>query len=85
MSGTNTTTPGPRRIGTADLTGRLGVSRMTIDRWIKAGRFPRPHFIGEKRAWFVGEIEAWEAHEMARAANPENRSRPRNLPTPTAG
>ncbi len=81
MSSNPASTTGPRRIQIAELEQRLGVHRATIRRWQRAGAFPAPHFVGEHRAWFVGEIEAWEAHRMADLA--VNRRGARNL-HPTA-
>ena len=76
-------TAGPRRIGISELEERLGVERTTLYRWYSAvpPRFPAPHYIGERRAWFVGEIEAWEAHRMADQAT--GRRGARNLAATT--
>jgi predicted DNA-binding transcriptional regulator AlpA len=73
------TTPTPRRIGIAEVERRLGVERTTIWRWYRAGKFPAPHYLGERRAWFLGEIEAWEAHRMAALADPAQRRAARRL------
>lgn len=67
----------PARIGIAALKLRLGRDGSTIFRWYKAGAFPAPHYIGERRAWFVHEVEAWEREQMARP--PEARRGARNL------
>lgn len=56
------------RLGIAELERRLGVERSTIYRWYRAGKFPEPHFLMERRVWFLGEIEAWERQQMARPA-----------------
>jgi predicted DNA-binding transcriptional regulator AlpA len=56
-----------RRVGIAELEQRLGVDRSTIWRWYRAGKFPAPHFLGERRAWFLAEVEAWELQRMARS------------------
>lgn len=50
-----------QRIGIADLEKRLRVHRSTIGVWYRTKRFPRPHYIGKRRKWFLAEIEAWEA------------------------
>lgn len=76
MRNTRETTPGPRRIGIAELEQRLGVHRATIRRWHRAGGLPAPHYVGEHRAWFVGEIEAWEARRMADQAGKQRGPRP---------
>lgn len=69
----------PRRIGIAELMRRLGRDSSTIWRWYMANppRFPRPHYIGERRAWWLHEVEAWEREQMARPA--EARRGARNL------
>ncbi len=77
MSTNRNDTHAPRRIGTRELVLRLGRTRMTIDRWIAAGRFPKPHYIGERRAWFLADVEAWEREQMARPR--EARRGARNL------
>lgn len=58
----------PRRIGISELEARTGVERSTLYRWYKAGKLPAPHYLGERRVWFVAEIEAWEARRMAEQA-----------------
>jgi predicted DNA-binding transcriptional regulator AlpA len=65
----------PRRVGIAELEQRLGRDRVTIWRWYRAGKFPAPHYLGERRCWFAHELEAWEAAEMARPAEARRCSR----------
>ncbi|WP_242352404.1 AlpA family transcriptional regulator [Anaeromyxobacter sp. SG64] len=79
MTSTSSNTPGPRRLGIAEVEARLGVDRTTIWRWYRAGKFPAPHYLGERRSWFLGEIEAWEARRMAALASPDARRGARNL------
>ena len=58
-----------KRIGTAKLAERLDVDRTTIERWIKAKRIPTPHYVCDNRkAWWLHEIEAWEAKRMRELA-----------------
>lgn len=57
------------RVGVRDLESRLGLDRATIWRWYRAGKFPAPHYLADKRVWFLSEIEAWEAAQMARPAS----------------
>jgi predicted DNA-binding transcriptional regulator AlpA len=57
---------GPRRIGIAELETRLGVNRATVYRWYRAGSFPKPHFIGNRRAWWLHEVAAWEDSRVGR-------------------
>lgn len=47
------------RIGIAEVEKRVGRERSTIGRWIREGRFPRPLWIGTRRAWDLAEVEAW--------------------------
>ena len=42
----------------------IGVSRMTLYRWIKKGKFPAPSKIESRNAWFLHEIEQWQAEKM---------------------
>lgn len=58
---TNSEKPSPRRINIKNVEARVGASRSTIWRWCKSGSFPMPHYIGRRRAWWLHEIEAWEA------------------------
>ena len=57
------------RLMIAAIEQRTGYSRTTIWRKVRRGEFPAPHYIGERRAWWLDEIEAWEAAEMARPAS----------------
>ena len=42
-----------------DLAQRYGVSRISIWRWAKAGKFPKPRKIGKNTSrWSADEIEA---------------------------
>lgn len=67
------------RLGVRDLEARLGIDRSTIWRWYRAGKFPAPHYISERRSWWLHEIEAWE---QVRLATP--RSGATNLTAKTA-
>lgn len=68
---------GPRRIGIRELETRLGVNRATVYRWYRAGVFPKPHYIGDRRVWWLHEVMAWEESRVARpaAARQNNLSR----------
>ena len=72
----------PRRLGIAELEQRLGRNRVTIWRWCRDGRLPRPHYLGERRCWFEADIAAWEVAEMARPA--AGRRGARNFTAPPA-
>ena len=55
-----------RIIRTEDLTSRLGLSRATIFRNVKAGRFPAPIKISQRAiGWRIDEVEAWIAARVA--------------------
>lgn len=69
MAGKNEKRDDVVRLGVAELERRMGVTRTTLWRWVKAGRFPAPHFVGEHRRWFLGDVEAWEREQMARTAD----------------
>ncbi|MHB8876153.1 MAG: helix-turn-helix transcriptional regulator [Myxococcaceae bacterium] len=69
------------RLGVRELETRLGIDRSTIWRWYKAGKFPEPHYLGDRRLWLLSEIEAFEAERMARP--PE--ARHQNLSATPAG
>jgi predicted DNA-binding transcriptional regulator AlpA len=57
----------PRYIRFAELKARNIVSnRMTLSRWIKAGRFPKPVHLGPNTtAWASDEVDAFEARIRA--------------------
>ncbi len=65
------------RLGIAELEQRLHVHRATISRWLKAGAFPQPEYLSERRSWRLAAIEAWERKQAARP--PEARRGARNL------
>ena len=58
----------PRRLKIAELEQRLGVHKQTIWRWYSFGDFPKPHYLGQDRMWFEGEVVEWEARKMAERA-----------------
>ena len=47
-----------------DVLEAVGVSRSTLDRWIKSGKFPPPVKLnpdgGRSVAWSADDIEAWQ-------------------------
>lgn len=52
---------------------RVPKGTTTIYRWIREGRFPRPHAIGPGSvAWLEREIDAWMAGHLQNAAAPNH-------------
>lgn len=44
----------------------LGVSRQTVDAWVKRGRFPPPVRFGKvSGGWIPEELSAWEQERIA--------------------
>ncbi len=35
------------------------VTKNTIDRWVREGTFPKPHYFGLTRRWSAQEVEDW--------------------------
>ena len=54
------------RGGIADFARISGLSHSTINRYVKAGKAPAGVFIGERRKWFLDEIEAWVREQATR-------------------
>jgi predicted DNA-binding transcriptional regulator AlpA len=56
----------------SDLSRELGVSIWTIDRWVKAGRFPKPIFVSEAAParWRLRDVEAWLAKRQVARHKP---------------
>lgn len=51
-----------------DLAARYAVSRITIWRWTREGRYPLPVRLGPNcTRWRRGEVEQWEATRAAEA------------------
>ena len=48
------------RVNIRQLEDRLAVSRQTLWRWYTAGTFPKPHYLGQNRLWWLDEVEDWE-------------------------
>ena len=55
-----------RLISSATVVRLTGLSRMSVWRLEKAGKFPRRVKIGERRvAWLLSEVLAWMAERLA--------------------
>ena len=48
------------RLNISQLCERLAISKQSIWRWTETGDFPRPHYIGASRRWWLDEVEEWE-------------------------
>ena len=48
-----------RFVSTREVCTRIGKSRLTLDRWVKAGIFPAPKRVGEN-----GFSKVWLEHEL---------------------
>jgi predicted DNA-binding transcriptional regulator AlpA len=55
----------PERLDIVALTKRLRVHKSTVSRWYKAGSFPPPHYLGDRRRWWLHEVEAWERENVS--------------------
>lgn len=56
-----------RLIRLAEVKQRTGLSRSTIYRWMKAGKFPRSYTLGNYiAAWSEAEVEAWMVEAVQR-------------------
>lgn len=60
---------GDRLMSLQEVCEVVPVHRMTIWRWSKAGKFPRPVMIGSRSLWSEREVSAWiQEHLNARPA-----------------
>lgn len=60
--------PHQRYAADKELSYFLGVSRQTIWRWVREGKFPAPIKLGPNcTRWKVSDIEAWEAKKESAA------------------
>ncbi len=48
------------RLDAARVLARLGVTDRQLRRMV-AGGFPAPHYLGERRRWWLSEVVAWES------------------------
>ena len=46
-------------IGYNEIARRLGVDRITVWKWVRAGRFPAPLRIGRARRWKESTVDEW--------------------------
>ncbi len=57
----------------ADIRARFGWSAATLDRYINAGKFPRPVKWGRTRYWVASEVVDWETENLKRPAGTEGK------------
>lgn len=50
---------GERLISRAELRHFVNASDMALWRWLRAGKFPSPVYIGSRRYWRQSSIEKW--------------------------
>ena len=50
-----------RRIGITEVEALTNKDRTTIRRYLRAGTFPEPEWIGSRRCWIQSDIEKWIA------------------------
>ena len=64
------TFPGMARklLKTRDVLDELGISNMTLWRWIKAGTFPQPIKVGSRNAWTRADLDLWIESRRAKPA-----------------
>ena len=57
-------------VGVAEVCRRLNISRPTLYRMLKAGRFPKPTYPGGMKSprWRTDEVAAWIERESANRA-----------------
>ncbi|MCC6747966.1 MAG: AlpA family phage regulatory protein [Deltaproteobacteria bacterium] len=67
-----------RIIGIDEVCRLTGDSKSTINRRVKDGSFPPPRGRGRVRKWWLHEVEAWMAEEMA------TEFKPLAVPVPTS-
>ena len=73
------TTPNPlageRLISRTELRRFLPISDMGLWRWIRAGKFPKPVYVGTRRYWKETAITRWLAERSA-SGNAQDDFRP---------
>lgn len=53
-------------IDAATLGRMIDTHPVTLYRWCRAGRFPKPFYVGQRRMWRLAEIKAWIAEQAGR-------------------
>ncbi len=55
-----------RLIPKREVMARVGVTYVTIWRWMREGTFPRSRVVGYQSMWFESEVDAWIADRPIR-------------------
>jgi len=50
----------PEVLKTPDILRRYRITKPTLRRWLRAGRFPAPFVVANRAMWRVGDIEQFE-------------------------
>jgi predicted DNA-binding transcriptional regulator AlpA len=53
------------RLDTGKVAARLDVTPRHLARLVRQGRFPSPHYVGQRKRWWLSEVLAWEASEAS--------------------
>lgn len=62
----------PERLTIKAVEKATGRNRMTIWRWCRAGKFPKPMFIGHRRVWRAEEVAQWLQEQIKTEPPPSN-------------
>jgi len=62
---TTNTQDGTRFIGAREAEALTSISRYTLWRMEREGKFPKSVKLGSKRAWIESEVRAWMAEKIA--------------------
>lgn len=75
MDGDQVAAPGRRLVFKDEVLERLGISHVTLDRWVRDGRLPAHRVVGNRVAWTDREVE--ELIDGLPRGWPRGRGRPR--------
>ena len=51
--------PRPQLLSKREVLERVGLTYVTLWKWMQQGKFPRSREVGGKIAWLEGEIDTW--------------------------
>lgn len=61
-------------LGISDVEAAVNRNRTTLWRWVRAGKFPAPGYVGNRRVWRESVVRGWLEAELARATSPASRA-----------